>query len=225
MRHFALPGRILRSSEDFWLTVRSGQHLAGVAWSLFLATFVFLGCYGVLMGLGGGPLQALASAIKLPILFLLTLSICLPALHLLHMVFGSKQSVLQQVVLMLAAFAVTSALLLGFAPVIAFFMMTTRSYPFIKLLHVGTIAFCAVIGMRFFSAGMRLTVSPDEPGIALRQRILRGWLLLYMFVGTQLAWTLRPFIGDPDRSFEWVRAVGGNFYLDVLRSVGKMLGI
>lgn len=36
-------------------------------------------------------------------------------------------------------------------------------------------------------------------------RILQIWILVYGFVGAQMAWSLRPFIGSPDREFEFLR--------------------
>ena len=35
--------------------------------------------------------------------------------------------------------------------------------------------------------------------------LLYIWILLFGFVGTQLAWTLRPFFGDPGRPFALFR--------------------
>lgn len=49
--------------------------------------------------------------------------------------------------------------------------------------------------------------------------LLKLWLLLYAFVGTQLAWTLRPFFGAPGEEFELVREIGGNFYTNVFQSL------
>ena len=50
------------------------------------------------------------------------------------------------------------------------------------------------------------------------------WIVLFGFVGTQLAWTLRPFFGDPGQPFGVFREVGGTFYADVLRTLGDLLG-
>ena len=55
-----------------------------------------------------------------------------------------------------------------------------------------------------------------------RNKILFFWLILYAFVGTQLAWTLRPFFGAPDMPFELVRKLGGNFYVDVIKSIARL---
>ncbi|WP_326555342.1 hypothetical protein [Micromonospora sp. NBC_01813] len=54
--------------------------------------------------------------------------------------------------------------------------------------------------------------------------LLYIWILLFGFVGTQLAWTLRPFFGDPDAPFGVFREIEGTFYADLLRSIGQLLG-
>src|SRR5262245_29484848 len=132
---------------------------------------------------------------------------------------------MQLVALLLGTMAVTSTLLLGFAPIMAFFMATSQNYQFIKLLNVVLVGFCAATGVKFFSNGMRAISAEADPGLRLQNKLLTSWIALYMFVGTQLAWTLRPYIGDPDREFQWVRAVGGNFYVDILRSIEKLVGM
>jgi hypothetical protein len=50
------------------------------------------------------------------------------------------------------------------------------------------------------------------------------WILLFGFVGTQLAWTLRPFFGDPDSPFALFREISGTFYTDILQTIGNVFG-
>ena len=54
--------------------------------------------------------------------------------------------------------------------------------------------------------------------------LLYIWILLFGFVGTQLAWTLRPFFGNPRAPFELFRDLDGTFYGDILSTVGGLLG-
>ena len=54
--------------------------------------------------------------------------------------------------------------------------------------------------------------------------ILRVWILVFGFVGTQMAWSLRPFIGDPDSPFEIFRkGRDGNFYTAVAHSATDLI--
>jgi hypothetical protein len=51
--------------------------------------------------------------------------------------------------------------------------------------------------------------------------MLQIWLLIYMFVGTQIAWSLRPFIGYLDE-FVWFGKEPGNFYI---RSIELLISL
>jgi hypothetical protein len=67
--------------------------------------------------------------------------------------------------------------------------------------------------------------APVRPAPAERpasMTLLYVWILLFGFVGTQLAWTLRPFFGHPDRPFELFREIDGNFYVDMVRTIGHL---
>jgi hypothetical protein len=52
--------------------------------------------------------------------------------------------------------------------------------------------------------------------------LLYVWILLFGFVGTQLAWTLRPFFGSPGMKFSLYRDIDGNFYAEILRTLSHL---
>ena len=54
--------------------------------------------------------------------------------------------------------------------------------------------------------------------------LLYIWIVLFGFVGTQLAWTLRPFFGTPGKPFELFRDIEGTFYSDILGTLASLLG-
>jgi hypothetical protein len=277
------------------------------------------------------------SAVKLPLLFLVTLAICLPTLYLFNLVFGARLQVRQALALVMTTVTVTSVLSLAFAPIALFFRITAHSYSFYKLLNVAILALAAMVGLKFLTAGMRALnvqtealaaikrgqeeqaealkrakeqqeaaalhtllkdddespapVSPApaaEPALTapaapqpnggaqpapvpqlvaphpqqhmqpmmpihlqhgpyaqpnpqlMRQphaqprpqahpgerpasmTLLYVWILLFGFVGTQLAWTLRPFVGSPGEPFQLFREIDGNFYVDIVRTIGSL---
>lgn len=58
--------------------------------------------------------------------------------------------------------------------------------------------------------------------------VFRIWVLVFGLVGAQMAWVLRPFIGDPGRDFTWLRPRESNFFeavwmqiLDLFRATGS----
>ena len=58
-----------------------------------------------------------------------------------------------------------------------------------------------------------------------RHRVGRAaWLALYLFVAIQMAWVLRPFIGDPSLPTRFFRAgAWGNAYVEVAELVWRSL--
>jgi hypothetical protein len=66
---------------------------------------------------------------------------------------------------------------------------------------------------------------PQRPGAEARppsMTLLHVWILLFGFVGTQLAWTLRPFFGSPGEPFGLYRQIDGNFYAEILRTLSHL---
>jgi hypothetical protein len=55
-------------------------------------------------------------------------------------------------------------------------------------------------------------------------RVFRVWLILYALVGAQMAWVLRPFIGAPGQPFSLFRERQSNIFVEVLRTLGELLG-
>jgi hypothetical protein len=222
---FGIVEAILRSRKQFFEEIRAGLELREKVRAMLISSIAFLAAYGAVLGSTHSLGQALSSAAKLPLLFLITLAICLPALYIFSVLFGSNQRLPQSVALVLSAITVTAVLLLSFAPITFFFMMTTSGYQFFKLLNVLFFAIAGIVGMVFLSRGMRVvSAADDQTGAKMRGLLFYLWIILYGFVGSQMAWTLRPFVGYPGAKFELIRQLGGNFYADILASLGEFLG-
>ncbi len=225
IQHFHVLIGLLRDRQSFLEEIKQGIKLQTKATSLFVSSSIFFAVYGAIIGSSHSIAQALSSAVKLPIFYLLTLIICFPTLFFFNVLFGSRSSVQQHFVVLLTAISVISVLLFSFAPVTLFFLITApNSYQFFKLLNVLIFAIAGSFGVKFLYDGMQLLSQQDEIGKSTRVTILRFWLLLYAFVGVQLGWFLRPFFGDPNTKFELFRKVYGNFYLDVVTAISQILG-
>ena len=93
-----------------------------------------------------------------------------------------------------------------------------------KLLNVIIFAIAGIAGVVFLGQGMRVISGSEGEGASARRWVLYLWILVYAFVGSQMAWTLRPFIGAPSMGFELFRQLGGNFYTNIFASIGEILG-
>ncbi len=134
---------------------------------------VFLGAtYGVCMGAyavvrtGGTDhaayMQMLASAVKLPLLFFLTLLVTLPSLYVFNALVGSRLSVVSVIRLLVAMLGVMLAVLAAFGPIVVFFSVSTESYPFMKLLNVLIAAMAGVLGLAFLLKTLHRLVLVQE---------------------------------------------------------------
>ena len=224
MNDLAIIETILRDRRRFFTDIREGIGLPEKMRAMLISSIAFLMLYGAVLGSTHSLRQTLSSAVKLPALFLMTLVVCLPTLYFFNVLFGSKQSLSQNFCLILTAITVTAVLLLSFAPIVLFFVLATSHYQFFKLLNVAVFAITGGIGMTFLNQGMRVVSAGGKEGARARGCVMQFWIVVYAFVGSQMAWTLRPFIGAPSMEFELFRQLGGNFYANIFASIGEILG-
>lgn len=225
---------------------------------------VFLGAtYGICMGAyavirtGGADhaayMQMMASAVKVPLLFFLTLAVTLPSLYVFNALVGSRLSVVSVMRLLVAMLGVMIAVLASFGPIVVFFSVSTESYPFMKLLNVLVAGMAGFLGLAFLLrtlhrlvlAQIDLEISTadtsdategeeEDPTGVLDQvgpettdkarSVFQVWVIVFSLVGAQMSWVLRPFIGKPGMEFSWFRERDSSFFQDVLDSIIKLFG-
>jgi hypothetical protein len=224
MQDFAIIEKILRNRYKFFTEIREGIELPEKIRAMLVSSVCFFALYGAVMGSNSSLWQTLSSAVKLPILFVATLLICVPSLYFFSLLFGSNQSLSQNLTVILTAITVTAVLLLSCAPITLFFLLTAPQYQFFKLLNVAIFTVSGLMGIVFLYQGMKVVSGPETEGTGTRRTVLVLWMFVYAFVGSQMAWTIRPFIGAPDTPFELFRQLGGNFYTNIIYSLGEILG-
>jgi len=167
--------------------------------------------YGFSMGLRHSLLQALVSAFKVPVLFFITLLICLSTLHFLGLLFGSRLSLSQTLTVLLTGVAVNSVLLGSFAPISVFFLLSGSSYEFLMLMHVTIFIICGAAGLTYIHKNFHYIRQRSGEGSSSAGFLLPIWMVLYMFVGSQMAYILAPFVGR-ESTFMLFRIPQDNFY-------------
>ena len=215
---------LLKDRFSFIDEIHNSEKLKSKIVSLLFTSFTCFGIYGAIIGATNStmPLQILASAIKLPALYLITLTVCLPTLYIFNSFFGSRSTILQHWAYLLSTITVISVLLCGFAPITLFFLLTVNDKFFFLLLNVSIFALTGILGVSFLYQTMRPSEADEHGGnTKIRRNILKFWLGLYGFVGTQLGWTLRPFFGTGS-SFELFRPREGSFFVSILESLHRL---
>lgn len=220
-RIFALSEWIMRDRASFFEEVRTSHDLTSKLRGMITSTIVCLALYGIVMGISNSWQQAVASALKLPVLFLVTLLLCLPTLYYFNLLYGSQLTFPQTATLMMAAVTITAAIALAFVSITTLFWITVKEqYTILVLLNVGILAISSWWGLSFLRQGMSY-IQRHAPQVP-QGRILTTWLIIYAFVGTQMGWALRPFFGAPGEPFVILRG-GGTFYASVLTAISWLL--
>jgi hypothetical protein len=221
MNIFNIMPDFLRDPDTFFKDIQAGKDIKTKAWMLALTSALSFMAYGLMVGLSKSPLQALSSGIKMPILFLVSMAFCLPALYFFSLaLLATPLKMLQVLTVVLLGMGVTSFLLLGLAPITLFFVLTSSNYAFFQLLAVAFTGVSAWIGVYFIWRGMTFVDAVrDNSTQQLGRRILMLWIVLYAFVGTQMTWRLSPFIGNPEDPFYLIKPSRDNFYVDVIHAI------
>jgi len=193
--------------------------------------FAGAGLYGAAMGYWRSPVQAGYNVVKFPLVILTTTLGNALINGMLAPLLGLNLGFRQSLMLVLMSFTIAAAILGSFAPVVFFIVWNTPSlsgqtqvplaaYNFVQLTHVVMIAFAGVAAnVRLFRLLHSLSGSRR-----VARKILFAWLAGNLFLGSQLCWILRPFIGSPALPIEFFRpnAFQGNFYETVFRAIGHL---
>jgi hypothetical protein len=217
-------------------TLLRGEAVALAAWTADWRTtsvtrdlgliVIGAGAFGAALGCWRDPLQAVFAGIKLPLIMLLTAAGNALLNGMLAPLLGLRIHFRQSFLSILTSFALASVILGAFSPLAAFAIWNapplaegannSATHAGILLLLVVVIAFAGI------TANLRLLqllrALAGESAVAWR--VLLAWLAGNLFLGSQLSWVLRPFIGNPSMPVQFLRpdAFHGNFYETVFRS-------
>ncbi len=114
----------------------------------------FMGLYGVLRPENASAMQVLGSALKVPLLFLLTLIVTFPSLYVFSALSNSTLRAPNTLRLLLVAITANLTILASFGPVTGFFTLSTDSYPFMVLLNVAFFTVGGFVGLNFLRKSM-----------------------------------------------------------------------
>lgn len=167
--------------------------------------------FGAAIGAYAGGWQILYAAVKMPAFLLATLALSFGAMY----VFAARElGVRETRDAALEAVAVTAVGLGSLAPVMALVAFSCPheppAYRFLVFVLTVSVAAAGVAGV------VRLH-------LRLRSwRLTAAWVVLYQFVGAQVGWLLKPWVGhtlQDDRFLPLRENLRGNFYESVFRIV------
>jgi hypothetical protein len=179
------------------------------------------GLFGAAMGFWRAPLQALYAGIKFPLIILLTVLGNALLNAMLAPLLGLNLRFRQSLLAILSSFTIASAILGAFSPLILFFVwnlpplgeQSEASLPAYSALNLSLVAVIALAGLAANLKLLRLLgLLAGRAHVA--NRVLCAWLVGNLFLGSQLTWILRPFIGSPTLAVQFLRedAFHSNFF-------------
>jgi hypothetical protein len=193
--------------------------------SLILAIVVYGMFYGGVMGSYGGVSglrlwQAVYSAVKVPLLMITTFLLSLPSFFVLNTLFGLRDDFARVVRALISTQAGLTVILSALAPFTAFWYVSGSNYEPAILFN----------GMMFAVASssaqwmLRREYIPLIESNPKHRWMLRTWIVIYVFVGIQMGWVLRPFIGNPKAPVQFFREGSwSNAYEVVLQMIWDVL--
>jgi len=224
LKVFSVVEEFIKRRDNFLKNLTAEKNLETYFVNSNLAILVMSAIYGATMGIYGGGWQILYSAIKVPMLLLISLYVTVPSYYVLYSLLGGKRNIGQTFMLLLFGFTIMSTVLIAFVPVNLFFIFTSpksfETHNFTALLNIAIFTLGGFFALTYFVKGAKTLYHGSSEN--WKPAFILGSIIL-MFVGTQLAWVLRPFFNYYE---QFIRPVEGNFYTAVvnllMRSIGEI---
>jgi len=180
--------------------------------------------YGACMGLfgfgGGRELQILISALKVPLLLGLTFMLSLPSFFVINTLLGLRDDFRDAIRALVQTQAALTLILASLAPLTLTWYASTDNYPS-AILFNAMMFFIASLSAQLVCFRLYRPLIARNPN---HRYTLIGWVLIYAFVGIQMGWVLRPFIGSPGSPVRFFReGAWGNAYIEVLATMSRLL--
>jgi hypothetical protein len=164
----------------------------GIVAGLLVLTLFCALIYGIVVGTFSGGTQLWAAPLKIAVGLLLAGAICLPSLYIFACLSGSQARFIEIAGFVLGLLALTTVLLIGFAPVAWLFAQSTESVVWMGVLHVIFWLIATLFGLKLLHAGFRHSDARSSAGLA-------AWMIVFVLVSLQMTTALRPIVGTSEQ--------------------------
>ncbi len=211
---------LLLRDRDLMMTKIKSGNVGEILRTMTLTIAVCMAIVGAALGSYRGEEQILYAAIKLPLVLLGTAALSAPALTAISGALGRKSRLATDLTLVMSALAFGALLVTAFTPLIMLGRAVEASY---HQMILGTVAVFAIGGIAALAMVIR----------ALSIEASKGWItaviglcLVFVMVGGQLSWALRPYLVRPRTpDIVFVREVEGSLFDAVVGAVRSARGI
>lgn len=206
-----------------WTTesARTGWALFHLAASLVVFGMVYGAVLGSFEGVWGQRTwQVIYAALKVPLLLLVTFLIGLPSFFVLNTLLGLRRDFVQAVRALVATQAGLAIVLASLAPFTAFWYASSGNYAMAVRFNVLMFAVASFAAQGLLRGYYRPLIERNRN----HRWMLWTWIVIYAFVGIQMGWILRPFVGAPGVPVQFFReGAWGNAYVVVAKLIYGMV--
>lgn len=212
---------VLRGRVEYWRAANKRFVLLRILAVIAL----FGGIYGATMGSYAPTwsetrgLQMGYSAIKVPFLLLVTFLLSLPSFYVANSMIGLHADFGQALRALMTSQAALTIVLAGMAPFTLLMYASGCSYDQALAFNAAMFGLASISVQVLLRRLYRPLIQKDP-----RHRwMVFTWILIYGFVGIQMGWVLRPFIGSLGTATTFFReGAWGNAYLIVFELISRL---
>ncbi len=207
------------------LLYQSGKHDLERSQTPWLELVLILSVGGFIYGCVMGAFsirftQMLYSGLKVPFLLLTTSFLCVPSFFVINTILGLRDDFVLACRGIVAAQATLALCLSSLAPITLVLYFSSDNYYLAQLFNGLQFAIATIGAQIVIHRHYRRLVQKNP-----RHRIARiAWGMTYIFVGIQMGWVLRPFIGKPDMASQFFREKAwSNAYIELYKIAQRFL--
>jgi hypothetical protein len=211
---------LLLRDRDRMLAQIKGGNVGEILRTMTLTIAVAMAVVGAALGSYRGSEQILYAAIKLPLVLLGTAALSAPALTAIGAALGRKSRLVDDLALVMSALAFGALLLAACTPLIMLGRALDVSYHKMILMTVAMFSIAGFAALKMIVQALALEHGPGW------KTAVAGLCVVFVVVGGQLAWALRPYLVRPKADeIVFVREVEGSLFDAVVGAVRSARGI
>ncbi|MGL4421271.1 MAG: hypothetical protein ACRCZF_11440, partial [Gemmataceae bacterium] len=177
--------------------------------------------YGAIMGaFAGRAEQVFYSAVKVPLLLAASTGLALPSFFVFNTLAGLRDDFPAAMRAVIGSQGTVAIILAALAPLTLVWYASAVDYLDAIVYNAAVFAVASFSAQRTLRRAYRDLIARNQ-----RHRIIyRIWVFLYAFVGIQMGWVLRPFIGYPGWDPSFLRpGAWSNAYVVVAQTIYRSL--
>ena len=191
-----LLSKLLRKPLSIFHELETKDVLWKIPITLILISVVSLTVFGLVVGTFSWGNQIWAAPLKIVSGLMFSALICLPSLYIFTCIGGLEARFSTVVGMLCSIVALSGLLLVGFAPVVWLFSVSSTSSVFIGFMLLALWMICVGFGFNLvFCAGRAMGMTNTGH--------LLVWCFIFLLVTVQMTTTLRPIVGKSESLFNF----------------------